>query len=309
MQADGRRFNKGMLLNAAFDMLQADGWDSFVFSDVDVLPAPTSELLPWYITPPGEDAVLHFPFWHPNVSGFGAPSGGFIHCGVAMTSSQIRKTNGFPNGFWGWGGEDDALRRRVESAGLSVLRPAIPTDGALRDLEFELLDRRRGGTRASDPACAEVCRCPDKIARHWQHDRGGTAPEAWKEDGVEQLRGGTGYTIEQPWASLVLGDDTGEDSNVDAMVPVMKAVVCLEEISAPAPAPDSDELREWRVPPPTVQCFLAAHPRLERAEWSPCLLPFVPKSMACHWMNPPRRADPVSSAAEPERRRRVGGLC
>ena len=121
-----------------------------------------------------------------------------------MTAEQVRETNGFPNGFWGWGGEDDALRRRVESAGLSVLRPATPRLGEIRDLEFELLDRRHGGTRASDPSCAEVCRCPDKIARHWQHDRGGTAPGAWREDGVAQLAGGRGFTVEQSWAPLVL---------------------------------------------------------------------------------------------------------
>eukprot|EP01043_Picozoa_sp_COSAG02_P047338 COSAG02_NODE_4528_length_5254_cov_11.804074_1_plen_59_part_00 len=33
-------------------MLAREGWDSFCFSDVDVLPAPNSSLLPWYITPP-----------------------------------------------------------------------------------------------------------------------------------------------------------------------------------------------------------------------------------------------------------------
>jgi|EP01046_Picozoa_sp_COSAG06_P006291 hypothetical protein len=42
-------------------MLSREGFDSFCFSDVDILPAAGSDLLPWYITPPPEGAVLHFP--------------------------------------------------------------------------------------------------------------------------------------------------------------------------------------------------------------------------------------------------------
>lgn len=31
-----------------------------------------------------------------------------------MTTDQFRKINGFPNAFWGWGGEDDDLWHRYE---------------------------------------------------------------------------------------------------------------------------------------------------------------------------------------------------
>ena len=44
------------------------------------------------------------------------------------------------------------------------------------------------------------------------------------------------------------------------------------------------QVGEWRMPPPTVQAFLAAHPRLERELWTACVEPFVPRTMACHWM-------------------------
>ncbi|KAG9330887.1 hypothetical protein JZ751_021814 [Albula glossodonta] len=36
---------------------------------------------------------------------------------------QFHKINGFPNGFWGWGGEDDDLWNRVKFAGYNVSRP------------------------------------------------------------------------------------------------------------------------------------------------------------------------------------------
>nr|XP_019936126.1 PREDICTED: beta-1,4-galactosyltransferase 6-like [Paralichthys olivaceus] len=40
-----------------------------------------------------------------------------------LTVDQFRKINGFPNAFWGWGGEDDDLWNRVHYSGLNVTRP------------------------------------------------------------------------------------------------------------------------------------------------------------------------------------------
>ena len=80
---------------------------------------------------------------------------------------------------------------------------------------------------------------------------------------------------------------TGVSSEESAAweIPVTRALVHLEDEIAPVPpAPGSALLQEWRVPPPTVQCFLAAHPRLPRDAWEKCVLPFVPGPMACHWM-------------------------
>ncbi|XP_016132634.1 beta-1,4-galactosyltransferase 6 [Sinocyclocheilus grahami] len=40
-----------------------------------------------------------------------------------LTVEQFLKINGFPNAFWGWGGEDDDLWNRVHYAGFNVTRP------------------------------------------------------------------------------------------------------------------------------------------------------------------------------------------
>ncbi|XP_078228091.1 beta-1,4-galactosyltransferase 5 isoform X2 [Callithrix jacchus] len=40
-----------------------------------------------------------------------------------LTVEQFQKIKGFPNAFWGWGGEDDDLWNRVRNAGYSVSRP------------------------------------------------------------------------------------------------------------------------------------------------------------------------------------------
>ncbi|CAB1336079.1 unnamed protein product [Coregonus sp. 'balchen'] len=40
-----------------------------------------------------------------------------------LTVEQFTKINGFPNAFWGWGGEDDDLWNRVQYANYTVSRP------------------------------------------------------------------------------------------------------------------------------------------------------------------------------------------
>ena len=35
---------------------------------------------------------------------------------VAFSVQQFRLINGFPNNFWGWGGEDDEMMKRIDEA-------------------------------------------------------------------------------------------------------------------------------------------------------------------------------------------------
>uniref|UniRef100_A0A8C9FG25 Beta-1,4-galactosyltransferase n=1 Tax=Pavo cristatus TaxID=9049 RepID=A0A8C9FG25_PAVCR len=43
---------------------------------------------------------------------------------TALTRDQFSKVNGFSNNYWGWGGEDDDLRIRVEMQKMRVMRPS-----------------------------------------------------------------------------------------------------------------------------------------------------------------------------------------
>ncbi|MEE6459994.1 hypothetical protein FKM82_000817 [Ascaphus truei] len=45
----------------------------------------------------------------------------------ALSKEQFEKINGFPNSYWGWGGEDDDIYNRIVSRGMSISRPDAVT--------------------------------------------------------------------------------------------------------------------------------------------------------------------------------------
>ncbi len=42
-----------------------------------------------------------------------------------MTLVHVLAMNGYPNNFWGWGGEDDELLKRLKEVGLSSIAPPV----------------------------------------------------------------------------------------------------------------------------------------------------------------------------------------
>ena len=104
---DGRKFNRGQLLNIGFVLAKAEGYNNFIFHDVDLL--PIEGLKEYYTTVPDDKPVHIAAVWDrygSNVSYFGGI--------VAFNSEMFEKINGFPNNFWGWGGEDDELLKRTK---------------------------------------------------------------------------------------------------------------------------------------------------------------------------------------------------
>lgn len=97
------------------------------------------------------------------------------------------------------------------------------------------------------------------------------------------------------------------DAGIQLTVPIKRAVVHLHDISPPLPpssnaTKDSDtvgiSLGDWKMPAPTVRCYLVAHPQLERGQWTDCVQPYVPRSMACHWMmDKARKHDSFSASS------------
>ena len=103
-------------MNVGFAEANKDyDWDCFIFHDVDLLPEDDRNLyscpeMPRHMSV----AVDKFKYKLPYKTIFGGVA--------AINTNQFRKLNGFSNLFWGWGGEDDDMSRRIHYKKLKITR-------------------------------------------------------------------------------------------------------------------------------------------------------------------------------------------
>ncbi|XP_053311471.1 beta-1,4-galactosyltransferase 4 [Spea bombifrons] len=117
-QAGNMKFNRAKLLNVGYlEALKEEKWDCFVFHDVDLLPENDFNL---YLC---DSEPKHLVVGR-NATGYRLRYPGYFGGVTAMTRGQFAKVNGYSNNYWGWGGEDDDLRYRVELQNMKVVRPA-----------------------------------------------------------------------------------------------------------------------------------------------------------------------------------------
>jgi hypothetical protein len=115
-QDNAKLFNRGMLCNIGFIEAQKENCDYIVIHDVDMIPVDVDYS---YSNVPVHLATDNIPF----ESYFG---------GITMFPTDIfEKINGYPNNFWGWGGEDDELYNRTKK----FARIVKAKEGSIRDLE------------------------------------------------------------------------------------------------------------------------------------------------------------------------------
>ncbi|XP_073663532.1 LOW QUALITY PROTEIN: beta-1,4-galactosyltransferase 5-like [Tursiops truncatus] len=112
---------RAMLFNVGFQEAMKDlDWDCLIFRDVDHIPESDCNYYGCGQMPRHFATKLDkYMYLLPYTEFFGGVSG--------LTVEQFQKINGFPNAFWGWGGEDDDLWNRVQNAGCSVSRPEDDT--------------------------------------------------------------------------------------------------------------------------------------------------------------------------------------
>ena len=124
--ADGRPFNRGRLLNIGFNLARNRGARQHIMHDVDLLPDET--LFSYYGRPcthPLHLAALWGKYQHLDL---------FFGGVTAFSTADFERVNGYPNDFWGWGGEDEELYHRIVDCGLSV---AVPTAGTYREMSHQ----------------------------------------------------------------------------------------------------------------------------------------------------------------------------
>ncbi|XP_012882098.1 PREDICTED: beta-1,4-galactosyltransferase 1 [Dipodomys ordii] len=116
-QAGDTIFNRAKLLNIGFrEALKDYDYNCFVFSDVDLIPMDDHNSYRCFSQPRHISVAMDkFGFSLPYVQYFGGVS--------ALSKQQFLTINGFPNNYWGWGGEDDDIFNRLVFKGMSISRP------------------------------------------------------------------------------------------------------------------------------------------------------------------------------------------
>lgn len=118
---DNRKFNRGALLNIGTRYAEHMKCDYVIFHDVDLI--PLKKVVPYYTTFP--EKPIHIGKAWTTKYDFPRFLGGVL----SMSVSDIRKSNGFPNQFWGWGGEDDSIRNRIERKKIDIYQPTLRGEG------------------------------------------------------------------------------------------------------------------------------------------------------------------------------------
>lgn len=210
---DKRKFNRGKLLNIGYDIAKKDGCEVFIFHDVDLL--PSAELIKYYITKPNDNHPVHIARVWNRYSNNDKYFGGI----VAFSKEQYERINGFPNNFWGWGGEDDEMFKRTEKVKLKRIGP---DSGTITDLEEMTIESKLQLLR--DHAkwkCMNKREVLDEHENTWQTNGISNLnyqqlSQTWKNDDCTIIT--VDVKDNNHWTDLVLGiEDTQLDKSIDQL--------------------------------------------------------------------------------------------
>lgn len=123
---DNCKFNIGKLKNIGFQKAieSKKKYDFYIFTDADII--PNQKLAPYYFKPIKGVSCLAT-----NGTRY-TGSKCFMGSCLGFDSESYRQINGYPNNFWGWGGEDEAILIRCN---LNDIKVYVPKKGSVIDLE------------------------------------------------------------------------------------------------------------------------------------------------------------------------------
>ena len=112
-------FNRAMLFNIGYkEALKFDQYECFIFHDVDLIPEDDRNA---YSCPTSPRHMSVAPDTHNYQLLYTTLFGG----AGSFTREHFEDINGFSNVFWGWGGEDDDLYKRITRKGYKLTRPSM----------------------------------------------------------------------------------------------------------------------------------------------------------------------------------------
>ena len=129
-QTDSNTFNRAMLMNVGFvEAMKDRNWTCAIFHDVDLLPEDDRNLYSCPEQPRHLSvAVDKFKYRLPYKGIFGGATAVRVdqfryQLPIRMKSLHcFRKLNGYSNMFWGWGGEDDDMSKRISHHKMKIIR-------------------------------------------------------------------------------------------------------------------------------------------------------------------------------------------
>lgn len=139
--SDNCKFNIGKLKNIGFQkaLESKKKYDFFIFTDADII--PDQDLAPYYFK------IIKGVSCLATKGTRYQSSKCFMGSCLGFDKKTYQKINGYPNNFWGWGGEDEAILIR---ANLNNVKIYIPKKGSIIDLErnkkgqkLKLIDKLR----------------------------------------------------------------------------------------------------------------------------------------------------------------------
>lgn len=157
-------FNRAKLMNVGYvETLKEYNYTCFVFSDVDLVPMDDRNLYSCFDNPRHLAVAMDkFKFQLPYKSFFGGVS--------SLSKDQYLAINGFPNTYWGWGGEDDDIYNRVIAKKMNISRPSLALG------KYRMIKHNRDLHNEANP------KNPDKLKR---------TKGSMMEDGIMSLN----YTV------------------------------------------------------------------------------------------------------------------
>ena len=125
-------FNRGTAKNVAYDVAQKEGYDYFCFHDIDMLPEDDTCDYSWPGEYPQHLAVRVEQF------NYGLQYEEYFGGAILMTKEHVETINGYSNGYFNWGMEDDDFLYRAKVKGLTKkdFLPEISID-SLKVLDFD----------------------------------------------------------------------------------------------------------------------------------------------------------------------------
>ena len=112
-QGNDKPFNRGALLNIGVKLSDLSDDDIVCFHDVDLIPC--NDIIPEYLIPLSKKTVRHIGRAWKRYD-----SDSYLGGILMVHQCDFVAINGFPNDFWGWGGEDDELRDRINRQGYHI---------------------------------------------------------------------------------------------------------------------------------------------------------------------------------------------